>query len=830
MLNNTVGTGSSSILQQRLRNPPEPVHGSPRGAGMQYAANPAFSMGGPAAQYMMSPEHNMSQQPAYYTVQGHGQAPFYQNDHLPQQPDYQSSHLQQIMAGASPAAAAVALESPARAPSVASQRSATSPPPVSHERAERPPRSPGFFAELKPPKGPEKPLIPYLRFSKNIWETVKKDHPGTPFAEIGRIIGEQWRTCPEDVKQKYMDDYNRDKEKYAIAQKAFLESPEYQEFLSQKNKRDQMEEETERAGRRREEHSKPPPVPAGPPQRSASSGGVTMNVTASGSSSQPLHGPLEELQSMSQRMLPPKPATGVPNQGERPPGEPDEDADDYLKAKHTASVRYQRNHKLMAELSSDAIVPDGRMVVNEQRITLLRKQVQSLTHHQDRLLLDQKELVEKHESKKRKLMEDAENFRVRWTQVKEECKPVSKEQYQALVEKHYKAYEKLYAEHQLLNQSKTQLPSQDIPYNPPAHSVPMEHPSVESIASPPADRNQVASHVHVVDMITEPISSPIPPQFDKVNDYAPALKLPENDLLKAPEEPLSESFSDVDISQVLADGNNAGATDPSESEHTATGEESSNDVSMESLDAESHVEEHEQREQPSASEDSLEQSFMSGMEDAGDQGDASVVSPKETAGSVVSPKETVSSDPIPIESMDVEQPDGTQEASKEVESVPLSSKTSPPPVKRVGLTAYSDDSNSDIISESEPEKNTETTVVAPPLNNATPPPLGGSDFDGSIPVISDEAENTDIAEPETVKHLGSKTSSPVSPELSKNTDIAESLKETEKLSGEALPPSSEGDISGNIREVDIADGVVFPSPKLDSPEEGGGQGYADYML
>ena len=46
------------------------------------------------------------------------------------------------------------------------------------------------------------------------------------------------------------------------------------------------------------------------------------------------------------------------------------DADDYLRAKHIASVRYRRNHKLMAETFSDSLVPDGKMIVTEQRINV----------------------------------------------------------------------------------------------------------------------------------------------------------------------------------------------------------------------------------------------------------------------------------------------------------------------------------------------------------------------------------------------------------------------------------------------------------------------------
>lgn len=64
-------------------------------------------------------------------------------------------------------------------------------------------------AELKPPKPPEKPLMPYMRFCKYVWETIKQDNPDLKLGEIGKLIGQRWRTMPEDEKQKYIDQYEQ---------------------------------------------------------------------------------------------------------------------------------------------------------------------------------------------------------------------------------------------------------------------------------------------------------------------------------------------------------------------------------------------------------------------------------------------------------------------------------------------------------------------------------------------------------------------------------------------------------------------------------------------
>ncbi|PIO69226.1 DNA / pantothenate metabolism flavoprotein [Teladorsagia circumcincta] len=88
----------------------------------------------------------------------------------------------------------------------------------------------------------------------------------------------------------------------------------------------------------------------------------------------------------------------------------EEDAGNELSCRRLAAVRFDRNHRLIGDLFSPAVVTDTRTVVAQNRMDMLRKQAQSLSAHQSKLEEELVKLEEIHREKKRQIEKGSEEF------------------------------------------------------------------------------------------------------------------------------------------------------------------------------------------------------------------------------------------------------------------------------------------------------------------------------------------------------------------------------------------------------------------------------------
>lgn len=82
--------------------------------------------------------------------------------------------------------------------------------------------------------GPRAPVTGYTLYAMDRRKEIKESHPEIAFPEVTKILGQEWSTMAQDVKQKYLAAAEEDKKRYREELKAYKSSDTYQETVRKK--------------------------------------------------------------------------------------------------------------------------------------------------------------------------------------------------------------------------------------------------------------------------------------------------------------------------------------------------------------------------------------------------------------------------------------------------------------------------------------------------------------------------------------------------------------------------------------------------------------------
>ena len=192
------------------------------------------------------------------------------------------------------------------------------------------------------PQPPEKPLIPYLRYCKKIWEIIKVKKPDLELWQLGTMISQMWKDLSPNDKQIFVEEYDKEKIDYLDQLRSYHNSPAYQIYLQQEDRL----KETERDHAIRKEDA--------------------------------LNQSLESIAFKADK--------------------------EFSVLKDNAAARFLCNHYLMKCILVDSfvVVPTESAVVTNEKILVLRNQVQSLSDNYIQLQQDMLEIENQHNATKQK--------------------------------------------------------------------------------------------------------------------------------------------------------------------------------------------------------------------------------------------------------------------------------------------------------------------------------------------------------------------------------------------------------------------------------------------
>ncbi|EGT33803.1 hypothetical protein CAEBREN_09141 [Caenorhabditis brenneri] len=219
------------------------------------------------------------------------------------------------------------------------------------------------------PKMPERPLQPYMRYSRKMWPRVRAENPEAQLWDIGKIVGKMWLEITDAERSIFQHEYELEKADYEKQMKNF-QGNGMSNFMMNKGRA----KNNEKMSRSRMD-----------------AGGVVIQ-------------PVDE-----------------------------DEGGNEMSTRRLAGVRYERNNRLISDLFSPSIVTDTRTVVPHHRMEMLKRQAASLGTHQSKLEEELTKLERAHDNRKRAIEKGSDDFQEQLKKVVSEKPVVDEEKFEQTV-------------------------------------------------------------------------------------------------------------------------------------------------------------------------------------------------------------------------------------------------------------------------------------------------------------------------------------------------------------------------------------------------------------
>ncbi|VDI39832.1 Hypothetical predicted protein, partial [Mytilus galloprovincialis] len=91
--------------------------------------------------------------------------------------------------------------------------------------------------KLKDRNAPKPALSGYIRFLNEKREVMRKENPNLSFSELTRLLGSEWSKLQQHEKQRYLDEAEKDKERYWKEMEAYQKTEAFKQFKILREKR-----------------------------------------------------------------------------------------------------------------------------------------------------------------------------------------------------------------------------------------------------------------------------------------------------------------------------------------------------------------------------------------------------------------------------------------------------------------------------------------------------------------------------------------------------------------------------------------------------------------